>query len=204
MLEEGASPEQVDSALEAYGFAMGPFAVADLSGLDIAWRMRQSQAAARDPERRYVRIPDLLCEAGRLGRKTGAGYYRYEEAGSKSRGTPDPQVRALIEAESERKGIARLTLGADEIQRRVVLSMVNEACLLLAEGVAQRPSDVDVVLVNGYGFPRDRGGPVYWARQRGAEALASDLQWLGAASGPGFQRGDLRQVLVTPAGKDLP
>ncbi|GAB3666740.1 3-hydroxyacyl-CoA dehydrogenase [Ramlibacter alkalitolerans] len=202
MLEEGALPEQVDAALEAFGFAMGPFAVADLSGLDIAWRMRQSQAATRDPAHRYVRIPDLLCEVGRLGRKTGAGYYRYPEAGSKSRGTPDAQVQELIEAESARKGISRRTLDPDEIQRRAVLAMVNEACLLLAEGVAARPSDVDVALVNGYGFPRHRGGPVFWARERGADALATDLRWLAQVSGPGFRPGDPARVLLTPASKE--
>ena len=201
MLDEGALPEEVDAALEAFGFAMGPFAVADLSGLDIAWRMRQGQAATRDPRHRYVRIPDLLCEAGRLGRKTGAGYYRYDEAGSKNRGTPDPQVRRLIEAESERKGTPRRALDAGEIQRRALLAMVNEASLLLGEGVARRPGDVDVALVNGYGFPRHRGGPVFWARERGAEALASDLRWLAQVSGPGFVPGDPRHVLLAPASK---
>ena len=198
MLEEGALPEQVDAALEAFGFAMGPFAVADLSGLDIAWRMRQSQVATRDPAHRYVRIPDRLCEAGRLGRKTGAGYYRYEESGSKSRGAPDEFVRELVEAESASKGIVRRAFSVEEIQRRALLAMVNEACLLLADGVAQRASDVDVALVNGYGFPRREGGPVFWARHRGAETLASDLRWLGEVSGPGFRPGDPRHVLDNP------
>lgn len=125
MLEEGALPEQVDAALEAFGFAMGPFAVADLSGLDIAWRTRRSQAATRDAGHRYVRIPDLLCEAGRLGRKSGAGYYRYEAAGANARGAPDPQVRSLIEDESRRRGLARRAFDAGEIQRRALLAMVN-------------------------------------------------------------------------------
>jgi 3-hydroxyacyl-CoA dehydrogenase len=193
MVEEGASPEQVDAALEAFGFAMGPFAVADMSGLDIAWRMRQSQAATRDPAARYVRIPDLLCEAGRLGRKTGAGYYRYE-AGGKGR-QPDPQVSVIIDAARAEKAVVPRAFGAEEIQRRALLAMANEAALLLGEGVAQRASDVDVVLVNGYGFPRWEGGAVFWARERGGEALAADLDWLAEVSGPGFVRGDLRQVL---------
>jgi 3-hydroxyacyl-CoA dehydrogenase len=195
MLEEGALPQQVDKALEAFGFAMGPFAVADMSGLDIAWRMRQSQAATRDPAARYVRIPDLLCEAGRLGRKTGAGYYRYEGGDARSGPQADPEVQALIETASAAKGIARRELGDDEIQRRALLAMVNEAALLLAEGVAQRASDVDVVLVNGYGFPRWEGGPVFWARERGEAALQADQAWLAGLSGPGFVPGDLRQVL---------
>ncbi len=194
MLEEGAYPEQVDAALEAFGFAMGPFAVADMSGLDIAWRMRQAQAARRDPAARYVHIPDRLCEAGRLGRKTGAGYYLYEaEAGAKGRQT-DPAVREIIDAASAAKNLTRRALSVEEIQRRALLSMVNEAALLLGEGVAQRPSDVDVVLTNGYGFPRWEGGPLFWAVDRGEQALQSDLDWLGEVSGPGFVRGDVKHL----------
>ncbi|MDZ5456743.1 3-hydroxyacyl-CoA dehydrogenase NAD-binding domain-containing protein [Azohydromonas lata] len=193
MIEEGAWPAQVDAALEAFGFAMGPFAVADLSGLDIAWRMRQAQAATRDPAARYVHIPDRLCEAGRLGRKTGAGYYVHE-SGSRGRKS-DPAVHTLIERARADKGLVPRTLSDDEIQRRALLAMVNEAARLLAEGVARRASDVDVVLVNGFGFPRWEGGPVFWARERGAEALAQDMDWLADLSGPGFVRGDLCHVL---------
>lgn len=192
MIEEGAYPEQVDAALEAYGFAMGPFAVADLSGLDIAWRMRQNTAASRDPAHRYVRIPDILCEAGRLGRKTGGGYYAYDPEGRRK---PDPNVRRLIDEASAAKGITRRPLDDDEIQRRAVLAMMNEAARLLAEGVAQRPCDVDVVLTNGYGFPRWEGGVAFNARERGREALGNDLDWLGQLSGPGFVPGDTRYLM---------
>jgi 3-hydroxyacyl-CoA dehydrogenase len=191
MVEEGAWPEQVDAALERFGFAMGPFAVADLSGLDIAWRMRQAQAATRDPSARHVQVPDLLCEAGRLGRKTGAGYYRYGDGGKPQ---VDPAVHALIEQARADKGIVARRLDDDEICRRALLALVNEAALLLAEGVAERATDVDVALVNGYGFPRWEGGPVFRARERG-DALGADLDWLAAVSGPGFVRGDLRHVL---------
>jgi 3-hydroxyacyl-CoA dehydrogenase len=194
MVEEGAWPEQVDAALEAFGFAMGPFAVADLSGLDIAWRMRQAQAATRDLAARYVHIPDQLCEAGRLGRKTGAGYYRY---GTDGRGRHvDEAVHALIERASAAKGLTRRTLSDEEIRRRALLAIVNEAALLLAEGVAARATDVDVVLVNGYGYPRWEGGPVFWARERGEAALRADFDWLAELSGPGFVRGDVRYVLA--------
>ncbi len=196
MIEEGAWPEQVDAALEAFGFAMGPFAVADLSGLDIAWRMRQAQAATRDPGARYVHIPDRLCEAGRLGRKTGAGYYLYE-SGSRGRQV-DPAVHALIEQASADKGIVRRALSDEEIQRRALLAMVNEAARLLGEGVARSAGDVDVVLVNGFGFPRWEGGPVFWARERGPKALAQDMDWLAGLSGLGFVCGDLRHVLQQP------
>ena len=193
MLEEGALPEQIDKAIEGFGFAMGPFAVADLAGLDIAWRIRKSQAATRDPSARYVRIPDRLCEAGRFGRKTGSGYYVYPE-GSKDKHN-DPFVHKVIEEASAEKGIVRRELSAEEIQRRALLAMANEASLLLAEGVAARPSDVDVVLANGYGFPRSQGGPVFWARERGAEALSRDVDWLAQMTGPGFIRGDLRFLM---------
>jgi 3-hydroxyacyl-CoA dehydrogenase len=195
MVEEGAWPEQVDAALQAFGFAMGPFAVADLSGLDIAWRMRQAQAATRDPQARYVHIPDRLCEAGRLGRKTGAGYYRYPE-GSKGPQV-DESVHRLIEQCRTTKGITPRELNDDEIVRRVLLAIVNEAALLMAEGVAERATDVDVVLVNGYGFPRWEGGPVFWARECGAADLQDDMGWLAGLCGPDFVAGDLRHLLTT-------
>jgi 3-hydroxyacyl-CoA dehydrogenase len=192
MLEEGASPEQVDAALAAFGFAMGPFAVADMSGLDIAWRMRQSQVATRDASQRYVTIPDRLCEAGRLGRKSGAGYYRYDP--SVKGPQVDPAVALLIAQARADKGIEPRHLDDAEIQRRALLAIVNEAALLLGEGVADRATDVDVVLVNGYGFPRWEGGPVFWARDRGAEALSDDLDWLAERSGAGFVRCDMQYL----------
>ena len=188
MLEEGALPQDVDAALEAFGFAMGPFSVADLSGLDIAWRMRQARAPLRDPAARYVRIADRLCEQGRFGKKTGAGWYRHAEGAR--RGEPDEAVHALIRAESEAKGIVRRAIDADEIVRRALAAIVNEAARLVAEGVAGRASDVDVALVHGYGFPRWVGGPVHWASQRGSEALGRDLDELATKSGAGFVRGD--------------
>lgn len=189
MLEDGAWPEDVDNALTGMGFAMGPFAVADLSGLDIAWRMRKAQAPTRDPRQRYVGILDQLCALGRLGRKTGAGYYAYTDG--KQAKTTDATVRALIEQASAARGITRQPLGAEQIRRRALLAMANEAALLLAEGVAARASDIDVVLVQGYGFPRWEGGPVFWARQQDRAALERDLQALALESGYGFRFGDL-------------
>ncbi|NVO07592.1 MAG: 3-hydroxyacyl-CoA dehydrogenase, partial [Rhodoferax sp.] len=193
MLEDGALPESVDAALEDFGFAMGPFKVADLSGLDIAWRMRKAAAPTRDPRERYVGILDALCEQGRLGRKTGAGYYSYSDG--KPAKTTDAVVHQVIEAASARRGIARRSLGAEEIQRRALLAMVNEAALLLAEGVATRASDVDVVLVQGYGFARWQGGPIFWARQQDHAALQADLQELARQSGWGFRLADLEPLL---------
>ncbi|RJG02684.1 3-hydroxyacyl-CoA dehydrogenase NAD-binding domain-containing protein [Noviherbaspirillum sedimenti] len=192
MLEEGASPQQVDAALESFGFAMGPFTVGDLSGLDIAWRMRQSLAATRDPMARYVCIPDLLCEAGRLGRKSGAGYYLYEQEGGARR--PDLLVEKIINSARAAKGIVPRQIGDDEITKRALLAMTNEAALLLQEGVAHRASDIDVAMVNGYGFPKWEGGPVFWASERAVDQLEEEFDWLAELSGPGFVRGDAQQL----------
>ncbi|KQO25609.1 3-hydroxyacyl-CoA dehydrogenase [Acidovorax sp. Leaf76] len=191
LIEEGAWPEQVDAALQSFGFAMGPFAVADLSGLDIAWRMRQAQAATRGLAGRYVDIADRLCEAGRWGRKTGAGYYRYPDGR-----TPevDGATQALIAAARADKGIVARAISDEEIQRRALLALVNEALLLLTDGIAAHATDIDVALVNGYGFPRWEGGPVFWSRMRGQDALAKDLDMLADCSGPGFVRGDIHQL----------
>jgi len=193
MLEDGAWPEDVDNALQAFGFAMGPFAVADLSGLDIAWRMRQAQAAKRHPDERYVAILDRLCDQGRLGRKTGAGYYSYVDG--KQVKTTDSTVRDVITQASTQRGITRSALSVAEIQRRALLAMVNEAALLMAEGVASRPSDIDVVMVQGYGFPRWEGGPVFWARQQDRSGLQQDMQALASQAGHGFVVADLSTLL---------
>ncbi|WP_298233032.1 3-hydroxyacyl-CoA dehydrogenase NAD-binding domain-containing protein [uncultured Azohydromonas sp.] len=193
MLEDGAWPEDVDGALTAMGFAMGPFTVADLSGLDIAWRMRKAQAATRDPRERYVGILDELCEQGRLGRKSGAGYYAYPDG--KQASTTDAVVRSLIEKASAQRGITRRPLDAATIQRRALLAMINEAALLMAEGVAAGASDIDVVLVQGYGFPRWEGGPVFWARQQDRSTLECELRELAAGAGPTQRVGDLALLL---------
>ena len=184
MLEEGAYPEQIDQALEDYGFAMGPFAVADLSGLDIAWAMRKSLAATRNPDHRYVSIPDALCLAGRFGRKTGSGYYQYPQ-GSKS-GVVDPIVKMVIDEASAAKGITRRSFTSQEIVQRVLLAMINEIAHLVSEKVVSDVTDCDIALVNGYGFPRWCGGPVFIAREIGKEKLNIELQNLAELSGPGF------------------
>ncbi|MCT4373240.1 enoyl-CoA hydratase/isomerase family protein [Yangia mangrovi] len=188
---DGAAPEQVDAAAEAFGFAMGPFAVSDMSGLDIAWAMRKRQAATRDPAARYVTIPDRLCEAGRLGRKTGGGWYDYPE----KRPEPSAEVTALIADARREAGITPRSFDAETIQRQLLIAMVNEAALLLAEGVAQRASDIDVTLANGYGFPRWKGGPLWWAAQQPADRIEADLDALGMAICHGFARGPVSDTL---------
>jgi 3-hydroxyacyl-CoA dehydrogenase len=193
MLEEGAYPEEIDSALTRFGFAMGPFAVSDMAGLDIAWKMRQRLAATRDPRSRYVDIADKLCEQGRFGQKTGAGWYRYMPGERK--GTPDPDVRAMIEAASATKGIARHAFTPDSIIRRALMTMVNEAALLIEEGIAVRASDVDLVMVYGYGFPNYEGGPLFWASRQDRAQVLSDLDKLADVSGFGFRKGNVAGVL---------
>lgn len=188
MMEEGAYPEQIDKALEDFGFAMGPFAVADMSGLDIAWAMRKSQAATRDPVHRYVSIPDVLCEKGRFGRKIGSGYYAYDAAGKRS---IDPWVHQVIDDASAAKGIVRRDFSSQEIVDRVLLTMVNEVAHLVSERVVADVTDADIALVNGYGFPRWQGGPVFMAREMGLEKLNAAIDILEKQSGPGFKRANL-------------
>jgi len=158
MIEDGALPWEVDAAMTAFGMPMGIFQMSDLAGLDIAWAMRKRQAETRDPAQRYVDIGDRLCEMGRFGRKTGRGYYLYGPAG---KGQPDPEVEALILSESARKGITRQPMDADAIMARILATMYAEGEAILQEGIAQSAADIDVVMVNAYGFPRWKGGPMY-------------------------------------------
>lgn len=159
LLEDGALPQEIDAAMEAYGFAMGPFAVFDLAGLEIAWARRKRQAATRDPAERYVEIADRLCEAGRFGQKAGRGWYAYPDG----KRTVDPEVTALIEAARARKGITPRRIEAEEIVSRLLGAMAAEGDGLLANKIAQRASDIDLVLINGYGFPAHKGGPMFAA-----------------------------------------
>ncbi|CAN7655002.1 3-hydroxyacyl-CoA dehydrogenase NAD-binding domain-containing protein [Aminobacter sp. LjRoot7] len=159
MIEDGAAPEQVDAALEGYGFPMGIFTVYDMAGLEIAWARRKRQAATRDPQARYVEIADQLCEAGRFGRKTGKGWYDYA-SGEKA---VDPEVTALIAAARKAKDISPRSFTPNEIVDRLLRAMADEGAALLTEGIAARSSDIDLVMINGYGFPAHKGGPMFAA-----------------------------------------
>ena len=161
MLEDGALPWEIDKAMVSFGMPMGIFQMQDLAGLDISWAMRKRQAAVRDPGQRYVRIADKLCEMGRFGQKTGRGWYIYE-GNDRLR---DPEVEALILAESKRKGITRKSMDQNQVMARILARMQSECQAVLNEGVARRAEDIDVVMVNAFGFPRWRGGPVYMASQ---------------------------------------
>jgi 3-hydroxyacyl-CoA dehydrogenase len=160
LLEEGALPAQVDRALEEFGMAMGPFRMSDLAGNDIGWYVRKRRYAEH-PGIEHSGIADRLCEQGRFGQKTGAGWYRYEQG--RRDALPDPAVDEMIVAYSREKGIRRRRIADGEIVDRCVLALVNEGARVLEEGIAQRASDIDVVYLAGYGFPPYRGGPMFYA-----------------------------------------
>ena len=160
MLEEGCLPEQVDKVMVDFGYPMGPFAVSDLSGLDIGYDTRKRRAAA-DPNYRKLPVPDRLVEMGRKGQKTGAGWYRYEKGDRTPH--PDEVVKSVIADVAKEFGIPQRTFTDEEILRRLLLASVNEACKILEEGKAYRASDVDVMWLHGFGFPRYRGGLMFWA-----------------------------------------
>jgi 3-hydroxyacyl-CoA dehydrogenase len=174
MMEDGASPYQIDAAVRAFGFPMGPFQVVDLAGGDIGWATRKRRAATRNPKARYVQIADRLCERGWFGQKTGRGFYLYPE-GSRS-GSPAPEVEAIIDAERERAGITPRTFTDEEIMRRYMAAMINEGANVVHEGIALRPLDVDVTFLYGYGFPRYRGGPMKYADTVGLATVLADIR----------------------------
>ena len=174
MVLDGASPYQIDKALTDFGFAMGPYAVGDLAGLDIGWATRKRLAGSRDPRERISIYPDKMCEAGNFGQKTGKGYYIYE-AGKRA-GVPNPEVMELIEAERAEKGITPRAFSDEEIVRRYMAAMVNEGAKVLEEGIARRPLDIDMVFLFGYGFPRYYGGPMKWADLQGLAGLLEDIK----------------------------
>jgi 3-hydroxyacyl-CoA dehydrogenase len=160
MAEEGALPEQVDKVMVDFGYPIGPFATADLSGLDIGYDSRQRRAA-ENPNYRKMPIADLLVESGRLGQKTGAGWFRYEKGDRTPH--PDPELARMIKEKAAELGIEQRTFIDEEILHRLLFASVNEACKILEEGKAYRASDIDVMWLNGFGFPRYRGGLMYWA-----------------------------------------
>ncbi|HEY9275423.1 3-hydroxyacyl-CoA dehydrogenase family protein, partial [Achromobacter sp.] len=171
LLEEGASPQQIDGALTRFGMAMGPLAMADLAGMDINWATRKRLAPTRPAHLRYSKVADRICELGRFGQKTQAGYYRYEPGSRQP--LPDPVVDGIIEACAREAGIARRPVSDEEIVERCMLALANEGARIIEEGIAQRASDVDVVYVHGYGFPGARGGPMFYAQTLG---LAKTLE----------------------------
>src|SRR5690606_5534088 len=167
-------PRQVDDAFAAFGWPMGPFEMNDMAGIDIGWHNRRALGLRAE-------IADSLCEAGRFGQKTGRGFYRYEP-GSR-RGLPDPEVEELIAAKARERGIARRQISDEEIIERTHLPLINEGARILAEGIAARGSDIDVVWTLGYGFPVARGGPMFWADTLSLRHVVERLRHWHAVTG---------------------
>jgi 3-hydroxyacyl-CoA dehydrogenase len=181
LVEDGALPHEVDAALTGFGYAMGIFAVHDMAGNDVGYQTRKAQMATRDPSRRWNDLILKLVEQGRLGQKSGKGWYRYAP-GSR---TPerDAELEAFIVEESQRMGITRQSADTQQILERCLYGMVNEGARLLEQGVAQRPGDIDVVYLHGYGFPKDQGGPMFMADRIGLDKVAAAVQDLHARLG---------------------
>jgi 3-hydroxyacyl-CoA dehydrogenase len=173
LVDEGASPQQIDAALTRFGMAMGPFAMYDMAGMDIGYAIRQRRYVEK-PHLTYSRIGDRVVELGRLGQKTGRGWYRYE-AGSRTP-MPDPEIDELIEKYRNEVGIVPRTIGADEIVQRCIFALVNEGARILEEGIALRASDIDVVYLAGYGFPASRGGPMFHAQAVGLDKVVDAMK----------------------------
>ena len=177
LILEGAPPHQVDKVLTDFGFPMGPFAMSDLAGLDVGWRIRKGRGATSP-------VADRICELGRFGQKTGAGYFRYDKG--ERTPIPDPVVEQIIAEVAKEQGIARRQIGVEEIQQRLLYPMVNEGAKILEEKIAIRASDIDVIWVYGYGWPIYRGGPMFWADSIGLKAVRDQMLAYKKQSGDEF------------------
>ena len=193
-VEDGALPHEVDAALKKFGYAMGIFAVHDMAGNDVGYQTRKAQMATRPTDRRWNDLIMKLCDLGRLGQKVGKGWYRYEKGDR----TPhrDPEVEQYIVQESARMGITRRAMDEAEILKRCLYGMINEGAKLLEQGIALRPSDIDITYLTGYGFPAHHGGPMYLADRIGLDEVLADIERLHAQDGYWWQPAPLLQRLV--------
>jgi 3-hydroxyacyl-CoA dehydrogenase len=171
LVDVGVLPYRIDTVLESWGMAMGPFAVMDLAGGDIGWAIRKRRQAEH-PDRPYSKFPDRVCELKRFGRKTGAGYYAYDASGRRAE---DPVITQLATEHARAIGRLRSDASDEEIIERCLFALVNEGVKLLDEGIAERASDIDVVYRNGYGFPAHRGGPLYFADSVGLDQILRSM-----------------------------
>lgn len=192
LLEEGATPEQVDRVAEEFGFPMGPVAVRDLVGLDVAAMVRQARAPGLPKEERISPLIERLVAAGRLGQKSGAGFYRYE--GRKR--VSDPELLALIEQVATESGVKRRPVADAQIMPRMLFPLVNEGAKLLEAGIALRAGDIDVVYCHGYGFPKHLGGPMFWAERQGLERIVATMAGLAERFGPRYRPAPLLERLA--------
>ncbi|WMD21682.1 3-hydroxyacyl-CoA dehydrogenase NAD-binding domain-containing protein [Achromobacter seleniivolatilans] len=200
MMEDGASPYDIDAAVRGFGYPMGPYQMADLAGGDIGWATRKRRAATRDPAVRYVQIPDCLCERGWFGQKTGRGFYLYPDGARL--GTQDPEVLAIIDDERTRARVTPRAFTQEDIQRRYLAAMINEAANVLHQGIALRPSDVDVVFLSGYGFPRYHGGPMHYADSVGLGSVLADIRAC-AKEDPAFWKPSPLLVQLVESGRNF-
>jgi len=196
LLEDGATPEQVDRVAEAFGMPMGPLAMRDLIGFELSVKGRDARRATLPPGERMPEMVERLLEAGRLGQKNGLGFYRYEGRERK----PDSEAKAIIERQAAALGCVRRDLSDDEVRDRLFMPLVNEGARELEEGVAMRAGDIDVVWVNGYGFPSYRGGPMFWGEAAGLDRVLARAEQMAAKNGPRWAPCDLLRKLVA-AGK---
>ncbi|GAA5237007.1 3-hydroxyacyl-CoA dehydrogenase [Verticiella sediminum] len=202
LLNQGALPQQIDGALQKFGLKMGPYRMGDLAGLDIGWAGRKRRAAENPGAYKRV-VADLICEQGRFGQKTGAGWYRYEPG--KRDPIPDPEVEKLIQQFRAEQGITPRKVSDAEVIERCMYALVNEGARILEEGIAARASDVDVVYLNGYGFPALRGGPMHYAEQVGLPEVVRKLRQFAAEPGadPSWQPAPLL-VRLAEQGQGFP
>ncbi len=199
LLLEGAAPEFIDQVLFDWGMAMGPNAVGDLAGLDVGYKARKERSDLPD-DPRFYRVADMLVEMGRYGQKTGKGMYLYE-AGSR-KPLPDPEVAKLIRDEAKRLGVARRDISAEEIIERCVYALINEGARILDEGIARKSADIDVIWMNGYGFPRHRGGPMHFADTIGTDRVYATICEFRDRFGPLYwEPSKLLKELGTSGGK---
>ncbi len=193
LVEEGASVEAVDNALYEFGMAMGPLATGDLAGLDVGWRIRKEFRHLQRPGIRQALVEDRLCELGRFGQKTGAGWYKYDE---NRKASADPQVAALIRRWTSEAGISQRQISAEEIVGRCIFTLVNEGARLLEEGIALRAVDIDIIYLNGYGFPSYRGGPMWYADTVGLKKVCERIREFQQRLGSWWEPAPLLQRLA--------
>jgi 3-hydroxyacyl-CoA dehydrogenase len=180
LIEEGATPDAIDKVVQSFGFPMGPFALGDLAGLDIQVAARKSRAASATPRELRADFPEQLVAAGKLGQKTGSGWYKYDE---NRKSSPNPETAEMIAAHAARHNLTLREIGSDEIRERLVYAMVNEGAKIIDEGVAARPQEIDVAMINGLGFPSYTGGPMFWADQIGLPRVLETIERFRATLG---------------------
>ena len=200
MILQGATPYQVDSVIQKFGMPMGPFQMNDLVGLDLGWRARKLAGVKPEDVPITARVADKLCEMDRYGQKNGRGFYIYPE-GSRA-GQADPEVIELVEATSKELGIERREISDEEVLNRCMYALINEGCQILDDGIAIRPCDIDIVYINGYGYPQVTGGPMFWADQQGLDKVLEGVKKFQAEYGEPWEPAPLLEKLVKE-GKDF-